>query len=120
VSVEGAVDAAGHFVRQREVPVGTGLWSPDRSLFVEQRPEGVVVRPAADLTTGVVLDVPGGRLDPASLTIMQWESPRSVLLSRLPTAPPAYRCQARSGACEPLRHAGVLALGNLWGDAVPR
>jgi RNA polymerase sigma-70 factor (sigma-E family) len=119
VSVEGTVDATGHFVRRREVPVGRGLWSPDRSLFVEQRPEGVVVHPATDLDAGVVLDVPSERLGPAGLTIVQWVSPGSVLLSRLPSAPPAYRCDARSGACEPLHHAGVLALGNLWGDAVP-
>ena len=43
---------------KREVPVGRGLWSPDRSLVLEQRPEGVVVLPADDLTTPVVLDLP--------------------------------------------------------------
>jgi hypothetical protein len=57
-SVEVVIDAEGQVRRQREVPVGAGLWSPDRSLVVDQRPEGVVVRRAVDLTTQVLLDVP--------------------------------------------------------------
>ena len=116
-SVEGVVDAEGHFVRQREVPVGRGLWSPDRSLVLEQRPEGMVVLPAADLTTPVVLDLPVDefRATPTFLPMvnMLWESSSSVLVNAggPPEGGPAYRCDVGTGDCSVVDHPGVPALG---------
>lgn len=121
VSIEGVVDAEGRFVHQREVPVGRGLWSPDRSQFVEPRPEGVVVRPAADLASGEVLELPAQEfvpLDPMDLVTLQWESASSVLVSG-PFASSGYRCDVRSGECRSLRRDGELALGNFWGHELP-
>ena len=115
-SVEGVVDGDGRFVDQRPVPIGRGTWSPDRSLVVDQQPEGVVVRPA-DLSSRVLLDLPGGRFRITSRhvphTNVQWESPTTVLVSTLdPTGQPSYRCNAVSGACTLLDREGEMALGN--------
>ena len=35
-SVEGSVDTTGRFVPRREVPIGRGRWSPDRSMVADQ------------------------------------------------------------------------------------
>ena len=116
-SVEGVVDAEGRFVRQREVPVGRGLWSPDRSLVVEQRPEGMVVLPADDLTTqlGLNLPVDDFRATPTNLPMVNvlWQSPRSVLVTRDvgPEEEPVYRCDAGTGECSVVDHPGQPALG---------
>ena len=115
-SLEGRVDAAGRFVPQRDVPIGRGRWSPDRSLVADQQPEGVVVR-SADLSDLVTLDLPPdlfearkGLLPEADLI---WESPTSLLaVSGLTAGSPVYRCDVRSGSCEHLDRPGQPALGN--------
>jgi DNA-directed RNA polymerase specialized sigma24 family protein len=38
-SIEGRVDSGGRFFGVQRVPVGRGLWSPDRTLVVEHRPK---------------------------------------------------------------------------------
>lgn len=119
VSVEGAVDDDGRFVPQREVPVGRGLWSPDRSLFVEQRDGDVVVRPDTDLTSGQVLDLPIESYAPEGPALyVQWESPSSVLVSSNEAYGEhvvGYRCDIRSGTCQTLSRDGYVAIGNSWG-----
>jgi RNA polymerase sigma-70 factor (sigma-E family) len=115
-SLEGRVDPAGRFVPRREVPIGRGRWSPDRSLVVDQQPEGVVVR-SADLTRKLALELPPdlfaaqeSRLPEADLI---WESPTSVLaVSGLEAGSPVYRCDVRSGSCERVDRLGQPALGN--------
>ena len=115
-SLEGRVDTAGRFVAEQEVPIGRGRWSPDRSLVVDQQPEGVVVR-SADLARRLALDLPPDlfqarqeRLPEADLL---WESPTSVLaVSGLQAGSPVYRCDVRSGSCEHLDRLGQPALGN--------
>ena len=115
-SLEGRVDGTGRFVAQREVPIGRGRWSPDRSLVADQQPEGVVVR-SADLTRRLALDLPPDlfaareeRLPEADLI---WESPTSVLaVSGLEAGSPVYRCDVRSGSCERVDRLGQPALGN--------
>ncbi|HZB67502.1 MAG TPA: hypothetical protein VE503_08800, partial [Ornithinibacter sp.] len=100
----------------QEVPIGRGRWSPDRSLVVDQQPEGVVVR-SADLARRLALDLPPDlfqarqeRLPEADLL---WESPMSVLaVSGLQAGSPVYRCDVRSGSCEHLDRLGQPALGN--------
>ena len=116
-SVEGRVDDAGRFVPQREVPIGRGWWSPDRSLVVDQQPEGVVVH-RADLTTQVVLDLPTAgftaRADRLPSSDLLWESPTTILaVARdLPTGSLVYRCDVRTGSCQQVDRAGRPALGN--------
>lgn len=116
-SVEGRVDDAGRFVPQREVPIGLGRWSPDRSLVVDQQPQGVVVR-RADLTTPVVLDLPTAgftaRADRLPSSDLLWESPTTILaVARdLPTGSLVYRCDARTGSCQHIDRPGRPALGN--------
>ncbi len=115
-SLEGRVDVTGRFVAQREVPIGRGRWSPDRSLVVDQQPEGVVVR-SGDLTHRLALDLPPDlfaareeRLPEADLI---WESPTSVLaVSGLEAGSPVYSCDVRSGSCERVDRVGQPALGN--------
>ena len=115
-SLEGRVDTGGRFVAEQEVPIGRGRWSPDRSLVVDQQPEGVVVR-SADLARRLALDLPPDlfqarqeRLPEADLL---WESPTSVLaVSGLQAGSPVYRCDVRSGSCEHLDRLGQPALGN--------
>ena len=66
-SIEGRVDNDGRFVQPRPVPIGHGLWSPDRSLVVDQRLDGVVVRPANDLRySGHCSYPPTGSMSPLS------------------------------------------------------
>jgi hypothetical protein len=110
VSVEGVVDDTGRFTPQRRVPVVNGVWSPDRSYVAEGLPDdGVVVRPAADLTEPVVLDLPVDQFGPGSN--IQWESATTLLIQ----SDQAYRCQVRSGACEVVDGVGWMALGeNAW------
>jgi hypothetical protein len=109
-SVEGVVDSEGRFVQQREVPVGAGSWSLDRSIVVEERPEGVVARPGDDLTTRAVLDLPDVGFPAWNL---QWESTSSVLATTaFEEQGRTYRCDARSGACQLLNRAGVPAHSN--------
>jgi hypothetical protein len=117
-SVEGRVDNQGRFVRQREVPVGQGLWSPDRSFVVDHEPDGVVVRPASDLHNRVVLDLPVDQSPhPPTVVVMwqtQWESANTVLV-RVPVGDDDqrfYRCEVRSGACTVTSRSGVMALSN--------
>jgi hypothetical protein len=117
-SIEGRVDSGGRFFGVQRVPVGRGLWSPDRTLVVEHRPEGVVVRPAAKLDASVLLDLLEDQFNGNHYVFpdlnLQWESPTSVLVTHLyPDATqPVYRCDANSGACDLVDHPGVLALGN--------
>ena len=116
-SFEGVVDALGRFGQLRPVPIGPGLWSPDRSLVADQQPVGVVVRPSEDLSQGVLLDLPTGRFRITARhvphTNLQWESPDSLLVSALvPTGPPSYRCNVRTGDCTLLDRNGDMALGN--------
>jgi hypothetical protein len=120
-SVEGLVGVDGRFVRQREVPVGRGLWSPDRTFVVDEESDGLVVRPAADLINGVALDLP---VDEAAMKALwwhtQWESPDSVLVQGSPVGEDGdrfYRCDARSGACQVMHRNGMMALANNvpWG-----
>ncbi len=122
-SLEGRVDTAGRFVPEREVPIGRGRWSPDRSLVVDQQPEGVVVR-SADLARRLALDLPpdlfAARQERLPEVDLLWESPTSVLaVSGLQAGSPVYRCDVRSGSCEHLDRLGHPALGNgaqPWGD----
>jgi hypothetical protein len=111
-SVEGVVDSEGRFGQQREVPVGAGDWSLDRSMVVEARPEGVVARPADDLNTRVVLDLPDASPPPGWR--FQWESSSSVLATGDEST---FRCDARSGACQHLNRTGVPAHNNNSGGA---
>jgi hypothetical protein len=110
-SVEGIVDTAGRFIPQRQVPVGMGVWSPDRTYVAEGRPEGVVVRPAADLTEPVILDLP---VDQSGLgawgSNIHWESSTSVLVQGGLESQRAHRCDVRSGACKRVDRAGSMAL----------
>ena len=109
-SVEGRVDEAGRFVPQREVPIGRGRWSPDRSLVVDHQAEGVVVR-SADLTSRVVLGLPAFGF--AAGADLLWESPTVVLATVPdPTGSRVYRCDARFGSCERVDRPGWPALGN--------
>ena len=81
-SLEGRVDPEGRFVPRREVPIGRGRWSPDRSLVADQQPEGVVVR-SADLTRRLGLDLPAdlfaARVERLPEVDLLWESPTSLL-----------------------------------------
>ncbi len=115
-SLEGRVDDAGRFVPQREVPIGRGRWSPDRSLVADQQPEGVVVR-SADLTRRLALDLPrdlfAARPERLPEVDLIWESPTSLLaVSGLQSGSSVYRCDVRSGSCEPVERLGQPALGN--------
>jgi hypothetical protein len=115
-SVEGVVDRDGRLVRQRPVPVGRGVWSPGRTLVVDQQPAGVVVRRTGNLDQRLLLDLPPGRFRITSRhvphTNLQWESPVSVLVATLdPTGQPSYRCDVRTGRCTLLDRAGDMALG---------
>ena len=115
-SLEGRVDSTGRFVAQREVPIGRGRWSPDRSLVADQQPEGVVVR-SADLTRRLALDLPrdlfAARPERLPEVDLIWESPTSVLaVSGLQAGSPVFRCDVRSGTCEHVDRAGQPALGN--------
>ena len=115
-SVEGRVDDTGRFLPQREVPIGRGRWSPDRSLVVDQRPEGVVVH-SADLATRVVLDLPTASFtrtaDRLPDSDFLWESPNVVLaVSAIATDSPVYRCDVRSGNCELEDRPGWPPFGN--------
>ena len=117
-SIEGRLDNEGRFVQPRPVPVGSGLWSPDRSLVVEQRLEGVAVRSATDLRVQRLLRLPVDqfRVHPTAILQLnlQWESPHEVLVTR--TGPdrdqPVYRCDVGSGACTIIDRDGTIALGN--------
>ena len=125
-SLEGRVDTAGRFVPEQEVPIGRGRWSPDRSLVVDQQPEGVVVR-SADLARRLALDLPpdlfAARQERLPQADLLWESRTSVLaVSGLQAGSPVYRCDVRSGSCEHLDRLGQPALGNgarPWGDPTP-
>ena len=109
-STEGVVDSQGHFTTSREVPVGNGSWSPDRSHVVESRPEGVVARPATDLNAAVILDLPDVEFWDWGF---HWESPSSVLATRGSVDEPStYRCDVRTGACQLLGRAGAPAGGS--------
>ena len=115
-SLEGRVDDAGRFVPLREVPIGRGRWSPDRSLVADQQPEGVVVR-SADLARRLALDLPpdlfAARKERLPEVDLIWESPTSVLaVSGLEAGSPVYRCDVRSGSCEQVDRLGQPALGN--------
>ena len=115
-SGEGVVQADGHFVGKREVPVGRGLWSPDRSRVLVQRPEGMVVQPADDLTTQLGLNLPIDefRATPTHLPMVNllWESSSSVLVNADgPQGGPAYRCDVDTGDCTVVDHPGQPALG---------
>ena len=117
-SIEGRVDNDGRFVQPRPVPIGHGLWSPDRSLVVDQRLDGVVVRPANDLRVQRPLQLPADRFHVTATRIpllnLQWESANEVLVTWLDPAPDetAYRCDVHSGACTIIDRTGVPALGN--------
>jgi hypothetical protein len=116
-SVEGVIDARGRFVRQRDVPVGDRAeWSPDRSLVIENRSEGVVVLPAADMSRPIKLDLPAEKFtwtnDP-NFTTFQWVSPTSVLVQN--EANLAYRCDVESATCDALHIPGQMASGREWG-----
>jgi hypothetical protein len=111
-SIEGDVDSSGRFTAQRQVPVGAGVWSPDRSFVAEARFEGVVVRPAADLGQRVLLQLPGPARPGANI---QWASPTSVLVKKFDEDSSTYRCDIRSGDCKVVHRDGVMALGeNAW------
>ena len=115
-SLEGRVDSTGRFVARREVPIGRGRWSPDRSLVADQQPEGVVVR-SADLTRRLALDLPrdlfSARKERLPEVDLIWESPTSVLaVSGLQAGSLVYRCDVRSGSCEHVDRLGQPALGN--------
>jgi hypothetical protein len=115
-SVEGRVDDAGRFVPQREVPIGRGRWSPDRSLVVDQQAEGVVVH-SADLTTRVVLDLPTASFtrtaDRLPDSDFLWESPTAVLaVGDIARGSRVYRCDVRSGTCELVDRPGWPPFGN--------
>lgn len=117
-SIEGRLDNEGRFVQPRPVPVGSGLWSPDRSLVVEQRLEGVAVRSATDLQVQRLLRLPVDQFRVNQTAIpqlnLQWESPREVLVTM--TGPdrdqPVYRCDVDSRACTIIDRDGTIALGN--------
>ena len=115
-SLEGRVDGTGRFVPQREVPIGRGRWSPDRSLVADPQPEGVVVR-SADLTGRLTLDLPrdlfAARPERLPEVDLIWESPTSLLaVSGFMAGSPVYRCDVRSGSCEHVDRSGQPALGN--------
>ena len=115
-SLEGRVDEGGRFLPQREVPIGRGRWSPDRSLVADQQPEGVVVR-SADLTRRLALDLPGdlfaARPERLPEVDLIWESPTSLLaVSGLQAGSSVYRCDVRSGSCERVDRLGQPALGD--------
>jgi hypothetical protein len=115
-SLEGRVDAEGRFVPQREVPIGRGRWSPDRSLVADQQPEGILVR-SADLTRRLALDLPrdlfAARPERLPEVDLIWESPTSLLaVSGLQAGSQVYRCDVRSGSCERVDRLGQPALGN--------
>ena len=115
-SLEGRVDAEGRFLPQREVPIGRGRWSPDRSLVADQQPEGVVVR-SADLTRRLALDLPrdlfAARPERLPEVDLIWESPTSLLaVSGLQAGSSVYRCDVRSGSCERVDRLGQPALGD--------
>jgi len=114
-SVEGGVDERGFFVTRRDVPIGQAWWSPDRSLVAEQEVEGLFVRPADDLTAGVLLDLPHSSFavsaDNSPGASVQWESPDTVLVSRIYTDG-AYRCNAHRGSCEAVERIGWPAFAN--------
>ena len=112
-AVEGVVDSAGRFTPQRQVPVGMGVWSPDRTYVAEGRPEGVVVRPAADLTEPVSLDLPVDQFGLGAWgSNIHWESSASVLVQGgHEQGQRAHRCDVRSGACKVVDHTGSMALG---------
>ena len=115
-SLEGRVDAEGRFLPQREVPIGRGRWSPDRSLVADQQPEGIVVR-SADLTRRLALDLPrdlfAARPERLPEVDLIWESPTSLLaVSGLQAGSSVYRCDVRSGSCERVDRLGQPALGN--------
>ena len=115
-SLEGRVDAEGRFLPQREVPIGRGRWSPDRSLVADQQPEGIVVR-SADLTRRLALDLPrdlfAARPERLPEVDLIWESPTSLLaVSGVQAGSSVYRCDVRSGSCERVDRLGQPALGD--------
>ena len=115
-SLEGRVDGEGRFVPRREVPIGRGRWSPDRSLVADQQPEGVVVR-SADLTRRLALDLPrdlfAARPERLPEVDLIWESPTSIVaVSGLQAGSSVFRCDVRSGSCDHVERLGQPALGN--------
>jgi hypothetical protein len=110
-SIEGVVDAAGRFTRERWVPIGRGHWSADRSLVAEQRLEGVFVRRAADLTSPVRLDLParayGGPVAAGfpGATGIEWVSSPRVLVNSMVDGS-VYSCETRTGSCARFRPPG--------------
>lgn len=115
-SLEGRVDPEGRFVPRREVPIGKGRWSPDRTLVADQQPEGVVVR-SADLTRRLGLDLPAdlfaARVERLPDVDLLWESPTSLLaVNGLRAGSSAYRCDVRSGSCQHIDRLGQPALSN--------
>ena len=116
-SVEGVVDADGRFRTVRSTPLGRAAWSPDRSRVAQQGLDGVEVRAEGVLDRVLVLDLPGDRFrataDTVPRTSLQWLSATSLLVASLESPPRVpYRCDARSGLCDPVRAAGEPALAN--------
>jgi hypothetical protein len=112
-SVEGRVTADGVFEPVRTVPLGTAVWSTDRSQVVQLTREGFTTHTADDLGSRVRLDVPVRPADvPAVAWDAQWESGSTVLVTWAVTHGPdgqvsvddfvTYRCFARTGSCSVL------------------
>jgi hypothetical protein len=110
-SVEGRVTHEGAFEATRTVPLGTAVWSPDRSRVVQLTARGFRAHPADDLGSSVALDVPVDPTDvPRIVWDAQWESSASVLVTSAVTANGAvsldafasHRCSAVTGDCRVL------------------
>ena len=112
-AIEGRVTPDGVFEPVRTVPLGTAVWSTDRSHVVQLAREGFTAHRADDLDRRVRLDV---AVDPADVAAVawdaQWESGSTVLVTWAVTHGPAgyvteddfvtYRCSATSGDCQVL------------------
>ena len=112
-SVEGRITQDGGFEPLRTVPLGTAVWSLDRSHVVQLAGEGFTAHPADGLDRPVPLDLP---VDPADVPAVawdaQWESGSTVLVTWAVTHGPdgevspddfvTSRCFAPTGHCSVL------------------
>ena len=97
----------------RVIPLPATIELDPASNFAITAATAIVVRPADDLGTRVMLDLPSSLVDDPTATNLQWESPATVLVSTYaPTAGPAYRCDATTGDCGVVNRVGALAMGN--------
>ena len=103
------------FTRVRQVPVGNGVWSPDRAYVAEGRPECAVERPAADQNEPVSLDQPVDHFEvEAPASNIQWDSSTTVLVQGWhKNKERVFRCDVRSGACDVVDRAGWMALAEI-------